>query len=71
MEYVINALFVHFDDTAEDVRSSIFSNLRMAAVVDPRLVGKQAHQHLNRMMHKDLCRELIEYCEERIQELNS
>lgn len=56
MEYVISSLFVHFDDSAEDIRSAIFSNLRMAAVVDPKLVCKQAHQHLQRMMHKDLCR---------------
>lgn len=43
---MINAIFVHFDDNSEDIRSAIFVNLRHAAVVNPKLVQKQAKQNL-------------------------
>jgi len=42
LEYVINAIFVHFDDSNEDIRSSIFVNLRYAALIDPKMVLKHA-----------------------------
>jgi hypothetical protein len=67
-DYVINAIFVHFDDNNEDVRSAIYANLRHAALVDPRLVLKHSQTNFGRMKHKENCMELIEYCQERIEE---
>ena len=61
-DYVINAIFVHFDDSSEDIQSAIYTNLKHAAVVDPKLVLKHAKANLQRMKHKDNCKELIEYC---------
>lgn len=66
-DYVINAIFVHFDDNNEDVRSAIYANLRHAALVDPKLVLKHSQNNLGRMKHKENCMELIEYCKERIE----
>ena len=58
---MINAIFVHFDDSSEDIQSAIHLNLKQAAIVDPKLVLKQAKVNLQRMKHKDNCRELVEY----------
>ena len=65
---MIGAIFVHFDDSAEDIRSAIYLNLRHAAFVDPKLVLKHAKTNLQRMNNKEDCRNLVEYCEERIEE---
>ena len=69
-DYVINAIFVHFDDNNEEIRSAIYTNLKIAANVDPKLVLKHAQNNMNRMKHKENCRELIEYCQEKIEEFS-
>ena len=51
-DYVINAIFVHFDDSSEEIQSAIYTNLRQAAIVDPKLVLKQAQVNLKRMKFK-------------------
>ena len=51
-DYMINAIFVHFDDSSEDIQSAIYSNLKHAAVVDPKLVLKQARINIQRMKHQ-------------------
>jgi hypothetical protein len=66
LEYVINAIFVHFDDSSDDIRGAIFLSLKHAALVDPREVLKHAQNNLKRMKNRDRCEELIEYCQERI-----
>ncbi len=66
-DYVIGAIFVHFDDNSEDIQSAIFVNLKQAAIVDPKLVLKHAKTNVQRMKHKSNCNELIEYCSERIE----
>ena len=35
LEYMINAIFVHYDDSNPEIRDSINISLRFAAVVDP------------------------------------
>jgi hypothetical protein len=64
---VINAIFIHFDDNNEEIRSAIYLSLRHAALVDPRLVLKHAKNNLQRMKHKENCNDLIGYCQERIE----
>lgn len=59
---MIGAIFVHFDDSSEDIQSAIFVNLKQAAIVDPKLVLKHAKTNVQRMKHKGNCKELIEYC---------
>jgi hypothetical protein len=61
-EYVINAIFVHFDDNSEDIQSAIYTNLKHASIVDPKIVLKHAKSYISRMKHKNNCKDLIEYC---------
>jgi len=51
LDYMINAIFVHFDDSSEDVQSAIYTSLKHAAVVDPKLVLKHAQINVKRMKH--------------------
>lgn len=68
LDYVISALFIHFDDNSEDIRSAIYSSLKHAALVAPKVVLRHSENNLGRMKHKEQCRELREYCEERLEE---
>ena len=34
-EYMVGAIFVHFDDNSEEIQDSIFISLRFAANIDP------------------------------------
>lgn len=61
-DYMINAIFIHFDDANPDIRSAVALSLRHAASVDPKLVLKHAKTSLQRMKHRDNCVELVEYC---------
>lgn len=49
---MIGAIFVHFDDTSEEIRSAIYVNSRHAAIVNPQLVLKHAKTNAGRMLHK-------------------
>ena len=66
LEYMINAIFVHYDDSNSEIRDAINLSLRYAARVDPSQVLKQAQANLGRMKHKEQCDELIEFCKEQI-----
>lgn len=67
---MISAIFIHFDDSSEEIQSAIHVSLRHAAIVNPKMVCKQAEVNLQRMKHKEKCSELIEYCHERIEEFS-
>jgi hypothetical protein len=59
MEYMVSAIFVHFDDSNEEIRDVINVSLRFAAVVAPDQVLKNAKVSLDKMKHKEQCVELI------------
>ena len=44
--------------------------MRQAAIVKPKMVLKQAKVNVGRMKHKENCRDLVDYCEERISEFD-
>ena len=62
LDYMIAAIFVHFDDTNPEIRDAINVSLRYAANVDPSQVLKHAKPTLERMKHREQCSELIEFC---------
>jgi hypothetical protein len=55
MEYMVNAIFIHYDDNSEEIRDAINVSLRFAAVVAPNQVLKNAKESLGKMKHKSQC----------------
>jgi hypothetical protein len=56
---MISAIFVHYDDSNEEIRDAINGSLRFAAVVSPDQVLKNARISISKMKHKEQCGELI------------
>jgi hypothetical protein len=52
MEYMVGAIFVHYDDSNEEIRDAINVSLRFAAVVSPDQVLKNAKLSIAKMKHK-------------------
>ena len=68
LEYMINAIFVHYDDNNENIRDAVNESLKFAAKVDPNQVLKGGKMNIQKMKHKNQCEELMEFCEELIEE---
>jgi hypothetical protein len=64
MEYMVSGIFVHYDDNNEEIREAINGCLRFAAMVAPEMVLRSATAAVGRMKHRELCGELIEYCQQ-------
>jgi hypothetical protein len=56
LDYVVGAIFIHFDDSNEDIRSAIHLALKHAALTDAKMVAKHCQQNLPRMKHSSGCR---------------
>ncbi len=63
-EYMVGAIFIHFDDNSEEIQDSIYLSLRFAANIDPEQVLKAGEQNLKKMKHREKCQQLIEFCRE-------
>ena len=70
LDYMIGAILVHFDDSSEDIQDAVFGSLKQAAAVDTKLVLKHARESHKRMRHKERCAELIEHCQELLEDMD-
>ena len=55
LEYMINAIFVHYDDNNEEIRDAVNVSLRYGAKVDPGQVLKGGKMNIKKMKHKNQC----------------
>jgi len=67
-EYVVKNILVHLDDQNENLRLSLFNVLQSAARVKPKLVLREARASLERRSYPQICRELIRWIEENLEE---
>lgn len=49
---MIGAIFVHFDDNSEEIQDAVLISLRHAALVDAKLVLKNAEINVKKMKNK-------------------
>ncbi len=56
---MVGAIFIHFDDSSEEIQDCIYVSLRFAANINPQQVLKAAESNLKKMKHKEKCQSLI------------
>jgi riboflavin synthase len=67
-EYIISDVFIHFDEENDELRKKVLVTLKHATKVNPKYMLEKAKGQLKKMKHTSICEELIEYCEEALQD---
>jgi len=68
-EYLIKAIIVHLDDQNEQIQLAIFSLLKIASEMDPKLVLDEGRKSVAKQKYPRKCQELIRYIEESMEHL--
>ena len=66
-EYVMQGVFIHFEDNNEDIHDAMMVTLKHASAFDAKKVLTHATSARQKMKNTAKCEYLIEYCQERLE----
>ena len=69
-KFIIETLFVHFDDSKEEIRIAVKEVLKYASQVYSKKFLEIAEDNLKRFTHQSICKEVIEYASQFVNKYN-